>query len=115
MGKMVLLGEPEEMAGLITQLFPVVQPDIIKNEVHSEPKKEPKKQSKRKLILETLQFLHKQGQTDPNIHQISQAFETRYPQEDSSNLDQVLRDLVNKTDLLERTGWGCFKLKKNSL
>jgi len=69
-----------------------------------------KRSSKRQCVLDSLQGLHNEGLSEPSIDQITHYFKTHFPEQDASHLDQVLRDLVNKTDLVRRPKWGCFQL-----
>jgi hypothetical protein len=66
--------------------------------------------SKRTRILEVLASLRDEGELAPGTPIIISRFKRMFPEENASNLDQVLRDLVNKTDRVRRAKWGCFSL-----
>lgn len=66
--------------------------------------------NRRFLILECLRELRERGVAEPTMPQITETFATRYPEVDRDNLEQVVRDLVNKTDKVTRLRWGVFQL-----
>lgn len=68
--------------------------------------------NRRHLVLEILRELADEGQLTPTLDQIKHRFLRRHPHEPVEHLDQVVRDLANKTDLVSRHEWGTFKLVK---
>ncbi len=70
--------------------------------------------NRRFLILECLRVLRERGVAEPTMPQITETFETRYPEVNRDNLEQVVRDLVNKTDKVTRLRWGVFQLTDES-
>lgn len=66
--------------------------------------------NRRFLILECLRELRERGVAEPTMPQITETFEKRYPEVNRDNLEQVVRDLVNKTDKVTRLRWGVFQL-----
>ena len=68
------------------------------------------KPNRRKLVLETMRHLKENGNPTPGLEEIKTTFAALYPDEDIRHLDQVVRDLANKTGLVERHQWGTFKL-----
>ncbi len=46
----------------------------------------------------------------PSLDDIREKHAELYPEENTTNLDQVVRDLANKTDLVERCERGTFRL-----
>lgn len=66
--------------------------------------------NRRFLILECLRELRERGVAEPTMPQITETFERRYPEVNRDNLEQVVRDLVNKTDKVTRLRWGVFQL-----
>lgn len=68
------------------------------------------KTNRRHRVLEILQDSLEEGIEALSIPQISAAFQERYPEEDSENLDQVVRDLMAKTDKVKRVKRGFYAL-----
>ncbi len=68
------------------------------------------KTSKRQRVLKSMEHLARKGILEPGIAQILKIYSETYPGEDRNHIDQVLRDLANKTDLVTRTRWGRFRL-----
>lgn len=66
--------------------------------------------NRRALILDTLRNLRQSGIEEPDLNQIKTRFRVLFPDEPIENLEQVVRDLANKTSLLERLGRGTFRL-----
>ena len=54
--------------------------------------------------------LRDQGIVAPKIAEIVDMATNLFPQSDPKNLDQVVRDLANRTDTVQRLQWGCFGL-----
>ncbi len=68
------------------------------------------KRNRRDMILEVFEALHEEGQPLVSLADLRNKFQSLYPQEDQNHLDQVIRDLSNKTDLVVREGRGLFRL-----
>ncbi len=66
--------------------------------------------NRRKQVLETIQDLKQEGVEAPSLGQIKHRFAKLFPEESLENLDQVVRDMANKTSKLERLERGTFKL-----
>lgn len=66
--------------------------------------------NRRKQVLETIQELKQEGVEAPSLGQIKHRFARLFPEESLDNLDQVVRDMANKTSKLERLERGTFKL-----
>lgn len=66
--------------------------------------------NRRKRVLETIQDLRSAGVETPSLGQIKHRFAQLFPEEGLDNLDQVVRDIANKTSKLERLERGTFKL-----
>jgi hypothetical protein len=66
--------------------------------------------NRRKMVLETIQELRSAGAETPSLGQIKHRFAQLFPEESLENLDQVVRDIANKTSKLERLERGTFKL-----
>ena len=71
--------------------------------------------NRRFLILESMRFLRQQGQETPTLNEITDTFATLFPDVDRTNLEQVVRDLANKTAKVERMRWGVFRLTEDSV
>ncbi len=69
------------------------------------------KPNRRHMVLEAFRALAAAGNTTPGIEEIRAQFATLFPDESIRNLGQVVRDMVNKTDLIERLEWGTFRLR----
>ena len=66
--------------------------------------------NRRQLVLDTLEILALEGNVTPSLDEIKRCFSSHYPNERLRHLDQVVRDLANKTGLVERREWGKFQL-----
>ena len=66
--------------------------------------------NRRRLILDTMRSLAEQGNTSPSLAEIKERFLQLFPEHSTDHLDQVVRDLVNKTDQLIRSRRGEFTL-----
>jgi len=80
----------------------------------SDPRTPIKKPTKRQSVLNTMKVLRNMGVFAPKTAQILEIYKQTYPDMDSSNIDQVLRDLANKTELVQRAEWGSFTLKEEA-
>lgn len=68
------------------------------------------KVNRRHRVLEIFQDFQDLGEEALSIPQITAAFAERFPDEDSSNLDQVVRDMMNKTQQVVRVKRGFYAL-----
>lgn len=66
--------------------------------------------NRRHLVLEVVRSLFSEGVHEPSLDEIRDHFARLYPDESQRNLDQVVRDLVNKTAYLERLENSRFRL-----
>ena len=66
--------------------------------------------NRRHMVLEALRSLAAEGQRAPRLDDIRTRFAELYPEEQRRNLDQVVRDLVNKTGHLSRSERGTYHL-----
>ncbi len=66
--------------------------------------------SRREMVLHALQELSQQGKKQATLDEITQRVLLNHPTSERRNLDQVVRDLANKTQLVTRTDWGSFCL-----
>lgn len=73
------------------------------------------KPSRRDMIYQAMQHLHQEGCHEADLQTITAKFQELNPDEETKNLDQVVRDMANKTDLLDRADRGTFKLAKDPL
>jgi hypothetical protein len=64
----------------------------------------------REAVLATMAYLGERGRAVAHISEIRSAFTHLFPQRSSRLVDQILRDLVNKTGQLNRVGRGYFRL-----
>lgn len=95
------------------------RPSQPKGATPAEPAKkaEPKAQkpsrrlsSRRTRVLKVIHRLHQEDQERVTLKAIVEAYQRMFPSEPVQHLDQVVRDLANKTDLLEHVGRGAFRL-----
>ena len=101
-------GSPSELAELLTQL----NAGSSRNSAH--PAQRPQTilpSNNRQAVLKTMEFLQNQGRSVAHIAEIKVAFRQLFPQSSSRLIDQILRDLVNKTGQLRRVGRGLFEIK----
>jgi len=115
LGHTLISGTPEEISNLLKLLEVSSNFDTSKNKIaaidsRSHPKHAPKKVSKRQGVLNVMRILRDMGVDAPKTAQILEIYEKTYPGQDSTHMAQVLRDLANKTNLIVRESWGCFKL-----
>ncbi len=66
--------------------------------------------NRRQMVLNTFRQLRSAGRIMPSLDDIREKYAELYPEENTTNLDQVVRDLANKTDLVERCERGTFRL-----
>ena len=71
------------------------------------------KPNRRHMVLETFRALAAAGNTTPHMEEIRAQYAAKYPEEPLQGLDQVVRDMVNKTNLVERLAAGTFQLRGN--
>ena len=87
------------------------RPDVTgANDPHGHARLYGGKRNRRDIILEIFHLLHEEGLETVSLDQIRQRYQESYPEEDQQHLDQVIRDLANKTDLVAREGRGRFRL-----
>lgn len=111
---------PENCASLLSALGGSIprrnQPEpILPTEPNRQSEEEsdddgPRRVNRRKLVLETLRALKQSGNDTPSLSQIHKRFQRLFPGENTENLDQVVRDIANKTNKLERLERGTFRL-----
>ena len=70
---------------------------------------------RRERVLEAMGSLWHQGHAILRLDRIRQEVERLFPGEDEVHLDQVVRDLANKTELVERCDRGSFRLTDTGL
>jgi len=108
--------EPAACAAFVTQLEALAAGERDQHAGSPEPEAETRpyrgRTNRRHLVLEILRELAQEGQLTPSLEQIKHRFLQRHPHEPVEHLDQVVRDLANKTDLVSRHEWGTFKLVK---
>lgn len=68
--------------------------------------------NRRQKVLDAFKQLSEQGVHEPQLDQIITAYASANPEDSIVNLDQVIRDLANKTDLLERCSRRTFRLAR---
>jgi hypothetical protein len=68
------------------------------------------KANRRHRVLEIFQDFMEKGQSELSIPEITAAFQQRFPEEDSENLDQVVRDMMNKSKQVVRVRRGYYSL-----
>ena len=73
------------------------------------------KVNRRHNVLLVMKQLLKMGDESPDLETIRRSYGGQFPLEDQRNIDQVVRDMANKTDLLERHGRGQFRLTKSAM
>ena len=66
--------------------------------------------NRRQMVLDAMGALAEEGRDAPALGEIAARVKALYPMENTQNLDQVVRDLANKTDLVIRGERGMFKL-----
>lgn len=69
--------------------------------------------NRRGMMLRVFETLAKEGSNHPSLRELKTRFTQMFPNEDTHNLDQVVRDLANKTPFVERKGRGCFALESS--
>lgn len=125
-----LEGSPQECAsflGALSQNLPGSEPpvsekeesarsslNIQKADIPTFGKKEvapTSPQNRRQMVLDVLGELANRGQQQPSLKTILDCCEKLYPSAEMKNLDQVVRDLANKTDLVESPQRGRYQLK----
>jgi len=107
-----LEGEPEELARLLSALSR--GRELPGREPPSPPvrpaKGAPGVATTREAVLATMAYLGERGRLVAPISEIRSTFTHLFPQRSSRLVDQILRDLVNKTGQLTRVGRGNFRL-----
>lgn len=68
------------------------------------------KVNRRDMVLNAFRELRQDGRIMPHLEDIKAKYASLYPDEDLTNLDQVVRDLANKTEKIERCERGSFRL-----
>ncbi len=68
------------------------------------------KTKRRTMVLDVFHHLRSRGVHTPNLGEIRECFQLLFPGEDLKNLDQVVRDLANKTDQVESGKRGEYQL-----
>jgi len=68
--------------------------------------------NRRHTVLEAIRALTADGVAAPDLDQIRDRYARLFPEESQRHLDQVVRDLVNKTGHLQRTAEGSFRLSE---
>ncbi len=116
---------PENCARLLLELGTALESTNSKRELFPSPEERSEKDAiagsteadewvprtnRRKMVLETIQELRSAGSETPSLGQIKHRFAQLFPEESLENLDQVVRDIANKTSKLERLERGTFKL-----
>ncbi|CAM2070634.1 hypothetical protein SCOR_34985 [Sulfidibacter corallicola] len=66
--------------------------------------------NRRQLVLDTLATLKRRGIENPRLDDITRCYRELFPEADMNHLGQIVRDLANKTDKVERLQWGVFRL-----
>ena len=114
-------GDPTECAQFVIALESMRKPEPPTKATGTQVKDERQKRTyggkpnRRHMILNTLAELHKMGQFQPKLEEICHHFQELFPEQSTENLDQVVRDLANKTDLVNRCDWGTFELSGKGL
>ena len=67
-------------------------------------------QSRRGRVLQVFRELSEAGVVEPSLREIKSFYLRLFPDDTVHHLDQVVRDLVNKTGRIQRTSRGCYKL-----
>jgi hypothetical protein len=81
---------------------------------HTPTRGRPKNPSSRRgQVLEVMKALWRQGKTECSLVEIQKVFQQQFPQTDQTHLDQVIRDLANKTSELVRVKRGYFSLAQH--
>ena len=71
------------------------------------------KPNRRHMVLEVFRALAASGKDKPAMEDIRIQYAAQFPEEAVHGLDQVIRDMVNKTNLIERLAQGLFQLRGN--
>lgn len=107
-------GEPAELASLLLSLG--------HGESHREtgPSMPPHPQvplvsNRRDRVISAMGALKQTGKIILRLDAIRDKVGAMFPGEDLQHIDQVVRDLVNKTDLVERCDRGTFRLTDSGL
>lgn len=108
---------PEECARLLGLLGRGISPEMtnVASQIHEPVETSPEVVQphwgqRRHMVLQVFFNLYKNGKVMIQLGQIEEIFVQLFPGEDTQNLDQVVRDLANKTNLLERCERGTFRL-----
>ncbi len=105
--------EPAETAQRISQDPPRISQDSPRNSQDS-PRTYGGKPNRRHMVLSALQKLASIGNKTPTLDDIRTCYSELFPMEPVKHLDQVVRDLTNKTDWVERLEWGTFRLRSSN-
>jgi len=71
------------------------------------------KPNRRHMVLSAMQKLLTEGNETPVLDDIRSCYSSLFPQEPVKHLGQVVRDLSNKTHLVERLEYGKFRLRSS--
>lgn len=96
-------GTPEECARFAAALLELLHAGASPNPSKPHP-------TRRQQVLRALAVLRERGNPTPRIADIVQAATELFPGANPKNLDQVVRDLANRTDTVRRLEWGRFCL-----
>lgn len=69
--------------------------------------------SRRERVLYALRSLHAQRAGPFSLDEIVSTVLETFPDTQGRHLDQVVRDLANKTKWVERSHWGTFQLRND--
>ncbi len=69
--------------------------------------------TRRDKVLEAMAKLRREGAATQTLAQIIQAFAALFPGESTRNLDQVIRDLAQKTDRVRSPRRGTYELAES--
>lgn len=70
--------------------------------------------NRRQRVLHVLQEMAQAGEDTVRLNQITDRYGQTFPGEDLRHLDQVVRDLANKTELVESPQRGYYRLTESS-
>ena len=108
---------PDECSQLLLQLGQgksVHRALVPQETLHSPPTPSlapvPKAKKRREKVLDVFFEFYQNGKVMVSLSQLEQNFKENFPEESTQNLDQVVRDLANKTNLIERCERGTFRL-----
>ena len=68
------------------------------------------KLNRRQMVIRVFEELERRGRERARLEEIKTCFSEMFPEENTQNLTQVVRDLANKTEIIERCEWGTFRL-----